>query len=115
MRHRTGWSVGARVGDHGVVEKIPLNDALKDEAKVLRAFLDADGRLVRMPAKYSKRLVLLDHVCRVFEPGVHYTEVEVNALLRAFSDDVAMLRRYLVDEGFMSRDQGVYWRTGGTV
>jgi hypothetical protein len=92
----------------------PLHEALRDEEKVLRAFLGEDGRIVRMPAKHSKRLVLLDHVCRVFEPGVRYAEPEVNALLRAFNDDVAMLRRYLVDEGFMTRDSGVYWRSGGT-
>lgn len=97
------------------MEKIPLADALADADKVLRAFLDADGRIVRMPAKYRKRLVLLDHVARVFEPGVRYPEQEVNALLRAFSDDVAMLRRYLVDEQFMARENGMYWRTGGTV
>ncbi len=35
-------------------------------------------------------------------------------VLRAFLDDVAMLPRYLVDEGFVARDHGVYWRTGGT-
>ena len=97
------------------MERIPLNEALKDADKVLRAFLDADGRLVRMPAKHSKRLVVLNHVCHVFEPGVRYSEREVNALLRVFSDDYAMLRRYLVDEGFMARDGGVYWRTGGTL
>ena len=97
------------------MEKIPLGDALADADKVLRAFLDADGRIVRMPAKYRKRLVLLDHVAKVFEPGVRYPEHEVNALLRAFSDDVAMLRRYLVDEEFMARANGLYWRTGGTV
>lgn len=97
------------------MEKIPLADALADADKVLRAFLDADGRIVRMPAKYRKRLVLLDHVARVFEPGVRYPEQQVNTLLRAFSDDVAMLRRYLVDEQFMARENGMYWRTGGTV
>ncbi len=84
-----------------------------DQAKVLGAFLAADGSLLRIPAKHSKRLVVLDHVCRVFEPGVRYPEREVNLLLRAFTDDVASLRRHLVDEGFMSRDQGVYWRSGG--
>jgi hypothetical protein len=26
-----------------------------------------------------------------------------------------VLRRYLVDEGFMSRQAGIYWRSGGTV
>lgn len=94
---------------------MPLNEALADRDKVLRAFLDADGRLVAMPAKHRKRLVVLDHIARVFVPGERYPEGEVNILLRAFDDDVAMLRRYLVDEGFLTRERGVYWRTGGTV
>jgi hypothetical protein len=29
--------------------------------------------------------------------------------------DTAALRRYLVDDGFLSRDHGEYWRTGGRV
>ena len=29
--------------------------------------------------------------------------------------DHAALRRYLVDEGFLTREESVYWRTGGTV
>ncbi len=94
---------------------LPLHQALADRERVLRAFLDDDGRLVSMPAKHRKRLVVLDHVARVFEPGVRYPETEVNALVRAFHADVAMLRRYLVDEGFLERDHGVYWRSGGTV
>ena len=35
--------------------------------------------------------------------------------LRRFHPDVAALRRYLVDDGFMERAEGVYWRVGGTV
>ena len=30
-------------------------------------------------------------------------------------DDYAALRRYLVDEGFLTREGGIYWRSGGTV
>lgn len=86
-----------------------------DGERVLAAFLDRDGRLTRLPARRSKRLVVLDHLVQVFEPGLRYPETEVNALLRAFHDDVAMLRRALVDEAFLSRSQGVYWRTGGTL
>jgi hypothetical protein len=97
------------------MERMPLNEALADRDKVLRAFLDDDGRLVAMPAKHRKRLVVLDHIARVFVPGERYPEREVNILLRAFDDDVAMLRRYLVDEGFLTRERGVYWRSGGTV
>ncbi len=74
-----------------------------------------DGRLTSIPAHRAKRLVVLDHLVRVFEPGVRYPEREVNALLAVWHPDTAALRRYLVDEGLLSRDAGVYWRSGGTV
>lgn len=97
------------------VEPEPVAEDLPpQEASVLRAFL-RDGRLTRLPAARGKRLVVLDHVSRVFEVGVRYPEREVNALLRAFLDDYAALRRALVDEGFLTRESGIYWRSGGTV
>lgn len=97
------------------MDQLPLHEALADRDRVLGVFLTGDGRLVRMPSKHRKRLVVLDHIARVFEPGRQYTEVEVNAMARAFHDDVAMVRRYLVDEGFLDRDKGLYWRVGGSV
>ncbi len=97
------------------MERVPLGEELADRDKVLRAYLDDEGRLVRMPAKHRKRLVVLDHLARVFEPGHRYSETEVNNLMRAFHDDVALLRRCLVDEAFLARAEGVYWRIGGTV
>jgi hypothetical protein len=84
------------------------------EEAMLRTFV-RDGRIVTMPAKRSKRLVLLDYVAQKFEVGVRYTESEVNRTLRELHEDYAALRRYLVDEGFMSRDHSVYWRSGGSV
>ena len=81
---------------------------------VLQAFL-RDGRLVSIPTQLSKRRVVLEHLVHVFEPGVHYPEREVNALLGAWHPDVAALRRYLVDEGLLSRAGGEYWRSGGYV
>ena len=74
-----------------------------------------DGRIVTMPAKRSKRLVVLDYAAALFEIGVHYAELEVNSRLRAIFDDYVALRRYLVDEGFLARANGEYWRSGGTV
>ena len=44
-----------------------------------------------------------------------FDELEVNRRLRGVYGDVAALRRHLVDEGFLSRGNGVYWRSGGTV
>jgi len=84
------------------------------EAGVLRAFL-REGRIERLPATRSKRLVVLEHVAHAFEPGVRYPEREVNTLLRAFHPDHAALRRHLVDEGYLTREAGVYWRSGGSV
>jgi hypothetical protein len=81
---------------------------------VLRAFM-RDGRITTMPARRSKRLVLLDFVARRFEIGVHYPEQDVNGILRAVFDDYVALRRYLIDEGFLDRDRGEYWRSGGSV
>lgn len=36
-------------------------------------------------------------------------------MLQMYHPDHAALRRYLVDEGFMTRADGVYWRTGGRI
>jgi hypothetical protein len=36
-------------------------------------------------------------------------------LLSRAHPDYAMLRRALVDEGFLARENGWYWRTGGSV
>ena len=84
------------------------------ESKVLRSCF-RDGRLVRIPTKRAQRLIVLDRLAQEFEPGTRYSERQVNAALRRFHDDVAALRRYLVDEGMLDRAKGEYWRSGGTV
>jgi hypothetical protein len=82
--------------------------------RVLRTYLSG-GRLRTMPRAGAKRRIALDYLATHFEPGVRYAEAQVNAVLRAYHDDVAALRRYLVDEGLLSRENGQYWRTGGWV
>lgn len=91
------------------------DDTVRRREQVLRAFFDAEGRLTTIPARHAKRLVVLDVLAQRFEPGERYSETEVNNRLRDAHDDVAALRRHLVDEGFLDREAGVYWRTGGTV
>lgn len=86
----------------------------QDRAAVLRAFI-RDGRLVRIPAARGKRRIVLEHIAADFEPGVRYPERAVNAMLRIWYDDYAALRRYLVDEDLLSRENNVYWRSGGYV
>ncbi len=85
-----------------------------DEIEELQPFI-RDGRLVTMPRKRGKRLILLNALAQAFVPGRHYTELEVNDALRAVYPDFATLRRYLVDDGFLDRAGGEYWRSGGAV
>jgi hypothetical protein len=88
-------------------------DALARDVR-LRGFV-RDGRLQALPAKRSRRLLLLNEIAQVFEPGIRYPEPEVNRLLGALYPDFATLRRYLVDEQLMERAAGQYWRIGGPV
>lgn len=81
-----------------------------NEEKILSNFVK-DGRLVRMPARHGKKLVILRWLVERFEPGVSYPERQVNEILAQVDPDYAALRRYLVDAGLMQRDHGIYWRT----
>lgn len=69
-----------------------------------------DGRLVIMPTKRGKMLVVLEHLAGRFEMDRRYTEAEVNEILSRAHEDVAALRRYLVDDRFLARENSVYWR-----
>ncbi len=112
----------------------PVTDAFKDAARsaappverygyaddqietVVRAFV-RNGRLTGMPAQATRRTVLLEHVIQSFEPGRDYPEKDVNAVLKVWTEDSPVdhvaLRRYLVDEGLLSRDRNNYRRSGG--
>lgn len=85
-----------------------------DDERILANFLTADGRLHTIPTKRAKRLVVLDRLAQEFEPGRVYPEAEVNEVLARFHPDYAALRRYLVDDLFLTREGGHYWRSGGT-
>jgi len=88
---------------------------LADPPAQLRAFI-RDGRITAVPAKRTRRRQLLDEVAQAFEPGRRYPEPVVNKVLKSVFDDYCTLRRYLVDEAFLSRTAaGTYWRAGGTV
>ena len=97
-------------------ERDPRSDEHRDEpvevARVLRAFV-RDGRLVSLPTVRAKRLVVLDWLSQRFEPGRRYSEEMVNLILVQVHSDTAALRWYLVDDDFLTRADGMYWRSGG--
>jgi hypothetical protein len=78
--------------------------AARDDDAVLRAFFDGP-RLRQIPASRKKRVIVLRRLLADFQPDRNYSEHEVNAILRAAHEDVATLRRELVNYGFLHRDQ----------
>jgi hypothetical protein len=90
------------------------DDAPSEHQAVMRAFV-RDGRLTSIPTQHSKRVVILDWLVQDFEPGRRYSEAMVNLILGQRHADTAALRRYLVDNDFLDRAEGMYWRCGGTI
>ena len=86
------------------------------DRKVLANFTDAEGRITAFPAQEKKYLALLRYVLKAFEPGVRYTEKQVNEILLRYNEDTAMLRRSLVEFHLMSREGGggAYWKNETT-
>lgn len=74
--------------------------------KVLATFLDESGRLNKLPMKRKKLEAVLRHALRLFEDEGPWDEREVNRRLKTLSDDVASLRRGLIDHRMMTREPG---------
>ncbi len=71
----------------------------------LKAFVNEEGRVTRLPAKHSKKLQLAISLLELFEFDRPYTESEVTEMLSAYVDDFAFVRRTLVDLGHLERDR----------
>ncbi|SNX58537.1 hypothetical protein SAMN06272735_3034 [Streptomyces sp. TLI_55] len=89
-------------------------DENTDTDQLLRTFV-RDGRLVRLPAQWTRKKRVLQHIAeQTFEPGVEYPERTVNEKLRAWCEegetDHVTLRRYLVDLQHLRRSEGIYRR-----
>ncbi len=82
-----------------------------EDQQVLREHTQ-DKKLIRIPAKQKKALVILRWLATLFEPERFYSEAEVNALLKTvYAEDYVSLRRDLVDLGYLRRERGggKYW------
>jgi hypothetical protein len=86
----------------------PLPPKSDERARVVATFIK-EGRLVSIPAQYKKRRYVMEELARAFEWGHLYDEKEVNAILKTFHEDFASLRRELIDQRIMMRENGRYW------
>ena len=85
----------------------------EESKKIIAAYFKEgpDGPLSLFPGKEKKRIAIIRHLLKNFETGKNYTEKEVNTILQRFYSDYVLLRRYLIDYGFMDRKQdgSAYW------
>ncbi len=113
VEHQDGLQIDVAALREAARERPPrqreLPGATSGQARVLRNFVD-EGRLKAIPVRAAQRRVVLEYLAERFERGIEYPEPEVNELLGRFHDDYASLRRYLVDDGLLTRSGGRYRR-----
>ncbi|MBE6068785.1 MAG: DUF2087 domain-containing protein [Clostridium lundense] len=89
--------------------------ALRERARQARAFLAimeltdekmptvTQPKLRNFPAREEKRKALLPRFADLFEPNKEYTEMEVKKIIKTIYEDDAIIRRYLIDYGYLKR------------
>jgi hypothetical protein len=83
------------------------SESQRFKGAVKNAFFQ-DGKLMRIPAKRSKRIVVLEMLLAYFKDKDAYHEREVNDILRQYHDDVATIRREFIMNSYMTRKDGYY-------
>ncbi|HOY66313.1 MAG TPA: DUF2087 domain-containing protein [Candidatus Ozemobacteraceae bacterium] len=70
-----------------------------------------EGPLKTLPIKEKRRIAILRHLITFFDGDRTYTEKQVNGILERFYHDYAMLRRNMIEYGFLERkpDGSSYW------
>lgn len=90
------------------VENVSREEKLKEyREKIIKSFFEY-GKLKNIPAQRKKRKIILEYILNDFRKDKDYTEHEVNIILVKYHDDVASLRRHMIEEHLMSRSEGIY-------
>lgn len=79
----------------------------------ISAFIDEAGKVAQIPAPNRTKLPVLAYLASKFEEEQIYNEKEVNEIINQWHNfrDYFILRRLLVDYGFLARTPGgeKYW------
>ena len=77
--------------------------------RVLDSFFEY-GRLKAIPAQRKKERICLEEIAKELELGRPYPERELNQVLLRFHKDYCTLRRDMISEGILRREEGLYTR-----
>lgn len=69
------------------------------------------GALKKFPPKEKQRLIVLREIAKKLDRQHQYDEIELNHILRPIYEDYVLVRRYLIEYGFLDRksDGSQYW------
>ena len=100
-----------------ILEKSDESDtqAQRDAAyrqKVIDSFFEY-GKLKSIPVQRKKERIILEVIAEQFDFDRTYTEREVNLIIADFHDDFCTLRRDMIAEKLLVRENGTYWRVKG--
>ncbi|MFD3157227.1 DUF2087 domain-containing protein [Haloimpatiens sp. FM7330] len=85
----------------------------KEKKKYINSYFTGEDnkQLKVFPSKEKKKIIVLGIISENFKRNKIYTEKEVNNILKRIYDDYVLIRRYLIEYGFMERkkDGSSYW------
>ncbi|WP_400243909.1 DUF2087 domain-containing protein [Niallia sp. JL1B1071] len=91
-----------------VDDRYNITEAEQEEiaAKYFKA-----GVLSKFPIKQKQKLIVLREIAKRLEEQQSYSEKELNQLLMSIYEDYVLIRRYLIEYGFLDRktDGSLYW------
>lgn len=105
-----------RLDDLIVVDEIDVEKEREEQyrQKVIHRFFEY-GKLKNIPVQQKKQRIILEEIANLFEIGKVYSEKEVNLIIADVHDDFCTLRRALISEKLMTRENGNYQLLGDTI
>lgn len=112
------YSINKKIFETSIIEILNEKSDEEDEQKkreelyrqkVIDAFF-VYGKLKSIPAQRKKERIVLEVIIQAFEYDKIYTEREVNILIADYYDDFCTIRRDMIGEGLLERNNTEYWR-----
>ena len=88
---------------------LDLESTDAESQRVMQAFIQ-NNHLTKIPDQRKKRLVILRWLVNQLQTERRYPESEINQFFLQYHEDYATLRREMITNMLMKREDGVYWR-----
>lgn len=94
-------------------EAVQIDEQQKREEeyrqRVIRSFFEY-GKLRSIPVQRKKKLICYEQIAEHFELGRVYEEKDVNRIISPIHEDYCTIRRDMIGEGILKREDGRYVR-----